>query len=183
MRLKCFSGIASALELRPVSIDDLSNVRYLHASSYRSLVGPTVDPDEADTFLGLVNSPYYADQILAERHFAAWLGRELVGSAGWVLSDDGTRCARLSSVFVQPMFTRCGVGRRLVRHVEGDARDMGVERFHLKATENSVGFWEKLGYRPGARATSSRSRVTERYMEKVDASLAGFTKQRRLELV
>lgn len=182
MQLKCFTGIASALELRPVTVDDMSNLRYLHTSSYRSLVASTVDGDEAENFLALVNSPYYADQILTERHFAAWLGRELVGSAGWLASDGGTRCARLSSVYVQPMFTRCGIGRRLVRLVEADARDCGVDHFQLKATENSVGFWQKMGYRAASRPATARGH-SMLMLEKTDASLARVVKSRRLELV
>jgi N-acetylglutamate synthase-like GNAT family acetyltransferase len=184
MRLKSSSGIASALVLRPVSVDELSLIRYVHSSSYRSLVGPTVDPDEVDAFCALVHTALYADQILAERHFAAWLGRELIGSAGWVMSDDESRCARLSSVYVQPMFVRCGVGRRLVRHVEADARDMGLDRFRLKATPNSAAFFEKMGYRSTARVPAGKaSRTAARHMQKSDSTVATVAKQRRLELV
>ena len=81
-----------------------------------------------------------------ENLHAGWLGDELVGTAGWTPADD-SGSAGTHHVGVRPAAVHAhGIGCRLARDAEARARAAGFERFSARATLNSVGFFEKLGY-------------------------------------
>ena len=52
----------------------------------------------------------------------------------------------MSAVFVDPLFTSAGIGRRLVADVEARAHQSGFKRFATRVTANAVPFFERLGY-------------------------------------
>ena len=141
-----FARPADQVTIRPVGMDDWANVRYVHATAFRVLAGSDCEPAEADAFAAYVRSQDYADRLQTENLYAGWLDGELVGTAGWTPTDDSGVLARITSVFVRPLFTRMGIGRRLALNAEARARTAGFERFSARATLNAVGFFEKLGY-------------------------------------
>ena len=132
--------------IRPIGVDDWASVRYVHASAYRILVSRDSGDLRADAFAAHVRSQDYADRLLQEHIHAAWFCGALVGTAGWVPADDGGVIARITSVFVSPLFMRASIGTRLVHNAEARARAAGFERFSTRATIGSIGFFEKLGY-------------------------------------
>lgn len=140
------AGPAAPMTIRRVGMDDWASVRYVHATAFRVLASRDCEPAEAEAFADFVRSQDYADRLLAENLHAGWLDGELVGTAGWIPADDSGALARITSVFVRPLFTRLGIGRRLALDAEARARAAGFERFSARATLNSVGFFEKLGY-------------------------------------
>ena len=137
---------ADRMTIRRVGMDDWANVRYVHATAFRILAGKDCEPAEAEAFAAYVRSQDYADRLQSESLHAGWLDGELVGTAGWTPADDSGALARITSVFVRPLFTRLGIGRRLTLDAEARAHAAGFERFSARATLNSVGFFEKLGY-------------------------------------
>lgn len=139
-------SFADGLTLRRLSVDDLSNVRYLHSLSFRSLVGLDMAEEDAASMLSQIGSPDYGDRLMGERHILAFAGSELVGSAGWCFNAVGTPEARLVSVFVHPMFVLLGIGRRLVAAIEEDARNLGFDTLHAPTPEHAMGFLRRLGF-------------------------------------
>lgn len=139
-------GLGSSLEIRRVGLDDYSNVRYLHATSFRALASSRLSEDELASFVRHVYSPHYVDELIRTELFAGFLGGTLAGTAAWSGSDDSGQVARLSSVFVSPMFAGTGIGRRLVADAEARAVSSGYRRITLRATANAVGFFQRLGY-------------------------------------
>jgi GNAT superfamily N-acetyltransferase len=139
-------ALSGRIVIRPVGVDDWANIRYVHSTAFRLLSASFCTPNEIDAFTAFVRSETYAERLMWESMHAAWLDGELVGTAGWTPADDSGTQARITSVFVRPLFTRVGIGRRLVRDAEARALAAGFERFSTRATLNSVGFFEKLGY-------------------------------------
>jgi GNAT superfamily N-acetyltransferase len=162
-------ALSDRIVIRPVGVDDWANVRYVHSTAFRLLAASFCTPGEIDAFTALVRSEAYAERLMWENLHGAWLDDELVGTAGWIPADDSGTQARITSAFVPPLFTRMGVGRRLVRDAEARALSAGFERFSTRATLNSVGFFEKLGYDVtsyGVHAIAAHQTMPVTYMRK-----------------
>jgi GNAT superfamily N-acetyltransferase len=71
----------------------------------------------------------------------------MVATAAWSPGEERSPTARIFGVFVRPMFTGEGIGRRIVGHVEADARGAGFPAIEAAATLNAAGFFEAIGYR------------------------------------
>ena len=95
--------------------------------------------------------PAYRDSLIAEDVYGAFVEGQLVGTAAWHVSGDDGRTARISSVFVDPMFGRLGIGGRLLGEVESRGSQSGFHQLGISATINAVPFFEKLGYREASR--------------------------------
>lgn len=139
------ASIADGLTFRPLTVDDLSDVRYLHTLTCRCLVDEAGEEDVED-YLRIASAPEYGELLLSERHLLAFCGDMLVGSAGWSCGPDGSPVARLASVFVHPLFKRLGVARRLVEAVERDARSLGFERLEAPLPAHAGHFLRRLGF-------------------------------------
>jgi ribosomal protein S18 acetylase RimI-like enzyme len=59
---------------------------------------------------------------------------------------EGATDGRLFQMAVAPDAQRLGLGRKLVEMLEQELRSRGVERIHLHARAQVVGFYERLGY-------------------------------------
>ncbi len=168
-------ALSDRILIRPVGVDDWANVRYVHSTAFRVLSAAFCTPNEIDAFTAFVRSETYAERLMWENLHGAWLDDELVGTAGWIPADDSGTQARITSAFVPPLFTRMGVGRRLVRDAEARALAAGFARFGTRATLNSVGFFEKLGYDVtsyGVHAVMAHQTIPVTYMRKRPAVVA-----------
>lgn len=140
------ADLTDAVTLRPVGVDDISSIRYVHSTSFRILAAEEHTEEEVAAHVDLIQRKEYADEILSSDVTAAWVEDEMVGTAGWGPADDSGTTARIRSVFVRPLFTKCGIGRMLVTHVEAKALKAGFKDFSVRANINSVSFYEKLGF-------------------------------------
>jgi GNAT superfamily N-acetyltransferase len=142
--------LTGAAEIRPVGIDELSTVRYIHASALRSQAGSSLSDTEIATFAAHVYSDAYtgglSEAARTNRLLGAVIGEELVGTAGWLPASDNGAIARIHGVFVRPMFTGAGIGRTLALATEEQARRAGFSAFTVRATLNAAGFFSGLGY-------------------------------------
>ncbi len=138
------------VEMAVVGIDEMSNVRHLHASSARRLAAGLLSEAEITAFTQHIYSEPYsariAEIVLASRLAAARLGGELVGTAGWIPTNDSGAIARLIGVFVSPLYSRKGIGRVLVTTAEAQARQAGFRTFTIRAPLSASRFFEQLGY-------------------------------------
>jgi GNAT superfamily N-acetyltransferase len=145
------SRVRNPILTRRIGIDDHANVRYLHIRSMREQTFAVLSEAEVASFAAFVSSPAYSDYLKAEEMYGAFLDGQLVGTAAWQFNGDDGRVARISSVFVDPSFSRLGIGRRLLTEVETRALRSGFVQLGTSATINAVGFFEKLGYREASR--------------------------------
>ena len=139
--------LAPIIELRRLGVDDLSMARYIHAAAFANAAQAHYTAADTEAFGEFVRSPRYADLMLGNPAVAAWLGDDMVGTAAWGPGEGRSPTARVFGVFVRPMFTREGIGRRLVGHVEQDAHAAGYPALEAAATLNAAGFFEALGFR------------------------------------
>lgn len=141
------SSLAPMIELRPLGVDDLSLARYIHAGAFARAAQGHYAPADIEAFSEFVRSARYADLMLGNPTIAAWLGHDMVGTAAWSPGEARSPTARVFGVFVRPMFTGEGIGRRLVARVEEEARAAGYPALEAAATLNAAAFFEALGYR------------------------------------
>ena len=145
----------TALTLRRVGIDDHAQVRYLHARSMRALSGDALSDAELADFLAFVDQPGYSDHLRTEEVHGAFLDGQLVGTASWLANGDDGETARIASVFVHPMFTRLGLGGRMLAEVESRAVQSGFTSLGASATINAVPFFERYGYLEASRGVKA----------------------------
>jgi GNAT superfamily N-acetyltransferase len=147
--------LISAADVRPIGIDDLSTVRYIHAAALRTPAASRLSETEIAAFAAYVYSDAYTGLLVeaarAKRLLGATVGEDLVGTAGWSPADDRGAVARLICVFVLPLFAGCGLGRLLALAAEDQARRAGFRCFTVRATLNASGFFTQLGYEVSSR--------------------------------
>jgi GNAT superfamily N-acetyltransferase len=144
-------GLARALAIRRVSVDEHSHVRHLHAKAMASQSAESLSEGEIEAFIAFVRSAAYSDSLMAEDVHGAFIDSQLVGTASWHANGDDGQAARIASVFVHPLFVRLGIGRRLLAEVEARAFQSGFAHFSVSATINAVPFFERLGYQVASR--------------------------------
>lgn len=140
------AAFVEALQLRPVTIEDLAMVRYIHAAAFRLMAASCYPDEEIAAFVAYVHTAAYGDAICGENMLAGLLDGEMVATAGWAPADDGGVSARIRSVYVRPLFHGLGLGRHMTLQAESWARKSGFHSFGARVTLNSVGFFETLGY-------------------------------------
>jgi len=166
--------IAGAAEIRPIGPDDLAAVRSLHSISFQRLAAQSFTDDEVSAFAahvyGLGYTEALSEVISRQQLLGAWLGGELIGTAGWAAGDGSLSAARIRWVYVRPLFTGLGLGTRLVEAAEADARRAGFRALSVEATLNAVEFFAGLGYEAsshGVRNLAPGQSLAVAYMRKL----------------
>lgn len=144
----CEEGIRAAefVQLHPIEIDDWSDVRYVHGTSFRKIVGPRASQRYVEAFLSWLDAPAYVEKLRGADLTGAWLDGQLAGTAGWRPLDGRGRVARIEGLFVQPLFTFMGLGSLLLAHAETQARRAGYACITALACAPSVPFFMRAGY-------------------------------------
>ena len=140
------NGIADNTHLRAVGLDDWSAVRQLHGGIFKRLAGILFDDAAATALETHLGTPEYTEELAQQNISVAIVDGHIVGTCGWIASDDHGRAARITSLFVDPLFTRLGLGRRLVWDAEARARAAGFQTITTRATEMTVEYFAALGY-------------------------------------
>ena len=114
------------LSLRPIGIDDFSNLRHLHATSLRAQTLEVLSDEELAAFIRLVYSPVYTSLLMKEEVYGAWIDAELIGTVSWHAAGNSGSTASIGGIFVR--HRRLGIGRRLLAEAEARAHQCGFER-------------------------------------------------------
>jgi GNAT superfamily N-acetyltransferase len=148
---KVASAVAASAVIRLVTVDNLSDVRYLHAQSIKNLASGEFSDEEVAAAKDYVYSPKYSEALSAaigrQQFFGAWIGGALVGTAGWSALDDSSTVARIRSIFVSPLYSRMGLAHKLLGHVETESADAGLRIFSVRSMANANGFFVRQGYK------------------------------------
>lgn len=138
--------LKDVIQLRPVELDDIASIRYVHKTAFEILAGDKHSEEEVTAHLDLINSHSYTDKILSSNMYCALIDQEIVGTAGWCPADDNGRTARIKQVFIRPLFHTMGIGRLLVHNTELRAYKAGFNNFSAQANINAIPFYKRLGY-------------------------------------
>jgi GNAT superfamily N-acetyltransferase len=148
--------VNECLCIRPVTLKDVPKLTAVHAGSD----GPWVDLVECAIWVNhRLGRPFMID--------VAELDRVVVGHAEWILSDEPGFLGRqlyLVMLQIHPRYRGRGIGRAMVQHGYERARRLSCQWMRTLAEEGSEGFYQRCGFRPGAR-------VVEYAMPVYDADL------------
>ena len=137
-------------EVRPLTPDELPSLRHLHLSAFKRTAGTFLTDQELRSADDWIHGQALFDQtVLAAMHyqiFGAWVDRTLAAVAAWTEERTPSASARLRWVATDPMFERCGLGRRVVAHTEFAATTAGHTRLAVRALPTTHGFFVRLGY-------------------------------------
>lgn len=165
-------SLLDMLEIRPLSVDDLSTARYVVGAAFARGAAEHYSGPQIEAFAEFVRSPHYSDVLLGNRAYGAFIGAEMVGVAAWSLGESKSPTARILAVFVHPLFGGDGIGSRLVEYLEDEARAAGYSAVEASVTLNAAPLFERLGYletRRGAWGLPSGREMPIAFMRKIDA--------------
>lgn len=140
------SGLGAFAVLAPIGLDDWSDVRHLHVQAFDKLVAANLDNSEAQAYKAVLTSFEYGEALQDANLVGAWIDGHLVGTCNWRPADDAGASARIGGLFVDPLFARIGLGRRLVQETEASARAAGFRVLAVHAPANAIGFFAGVGY-------------------------------------
>ncbi|MFN3648860.1 MAG: GNAT family N-acetyltransferase [Armatimonadota bacterium] len=129
--------------IRPAIEDDALGLWQLRAAAIRHGAREHYSPEQIEVWVGRRTPESYHASIRKGRIVAAEDANGTVVGFGQL--EPETR--EVEAVYVQPAWTRRGIGTRLLRTLEERARTAGLERLHLDASLNAVPFYEQSGYR------------------------------------
>ena len=139
--------LVDMLEIRPLSVDCLATARYVIATAIKRHAAETYTKAQLEALLAFVQSPHYSDLLYTGRSHGAFIGAEMVAVGAWSAgATAASPTARLIGVFVQPLFGGCGIGARLMAHIEEEARAAGFRALDVGALPGAVSFLEAAGY-------------------------------------
>jgi ribosomal protein S18 acetylase RimI-like enzyme len=95
--------------------------------------------------LGLVFSPEELEKEKENLLIGAYEDDIMLGCC--MLVEEGADTVRLRQMAVLNDLQGKGIGKALMNFAENLARDRGYERITMHARKNSVGFYEKMGYK------------------------------------
>lgn len=151
--------------LRTALITDCDPIETLIAASIRKLGAQDYSSDQIEAAL---NSAFGLDtQLITDQtYFIVQSGRLPVACGGWSFRetlfgndaeqnrnprriDPHSGAARIRAFFVDPGFSRMGLGSMIMRHCEREALRAGFRKLELMATLPGIKLYEKHGFVAG----------------------------------
>jgi GNAT superfamily N-acetyltransferase len=135
-----------SLSIRPAGLDDYSTIRHVQASAIRALADSLIDANEVTAAFETIYSPSYVTELMTRSVFIAVLNGDIVGTCAWSPGDDRGHAARISNLFVLPLFQGRGIARGLLEYMEADAKRHGYSRTNAIAPVAMTGLFKSLDY-------------------------------------
>lgn len=139
-------SLLQMLEVRPLTLDDVSSARYVVDAAFSRAAPAHYTAGQVEAFRSYVRGPRYADVLLGNLTYAAWIGQQMVGLAVWNPGEGRSLTARLLGVFVDPLFAGHGVGTRLIEQVEGAAAAAGLRAVEASVLLGAAEYFGQFGY-------------------------------------
>ncbi len=153
--------MVSKVQVRRAVTADAAGIRRVHAASVEHLCGRDYPRREIAKWIqGMKLANYHKSlRDRARRTWVARFGRRIVGFASLLGHE-------VYGLYVHPRWARRGVGSRLYRAVERDARRRRAVKVVLTSTLTAVTFYRAMGFRRGRTyvyrmASGARVRVVD----------------------
>ncbi|MEZ5925242.1 MAG: GNAT family N-acetyltransferase [Hyphomicrobiaceae bacterium] len=161
LRLDTRPPALTGLSFAPAGRGRLQEVRALQIAAFRLISRHVYDDVEAAAYERYIASPEHADRQMLHQVETALVGDQIVGTAGWIEATNEARSARLTDLFVTPLFMRMGIGRVLAARAERRALDAGFGLMTARSASPVTGFLSRAGYTESGRGTFSPSPGTD----------------------
>ena len=99
----------------------------------------------------------YYNRHMGDGTFVSWLaldGDKIIGTSGMSFVEKppyfgcpNGRIGLLSSMFTDPDYRRCGIGKELLRRVVEEAREYGCGAVHITASDMGVKLYTAFGFK------------------------------------
>ena len=99
----------------------------------------------------------YYNRHMGDGTFVSWLaldGDKIIGTSGMSFVEKppyfgcpNGRIGLLSSMFIDPDYRRCGIGKELLRRVVEEAREYGCGAVHITASDMGVKLYTAFGFK------------------------------------
>lgn len=143
-----------SLALRRAGIDDYSTIRHIQASAIRSLADKLLDIGDIANATRAIYTPGYIADLFKKTVYVAVLNGDIVGTCAWGPSDDRGSAARISALYVGPLFQSNGIGSRLVDEIMRDATHNGFDRFMVTVPVSVIPLFSGLKFAIASYGTS-----------------------------
>lgn len=130
------------MQVRPATSDDLEAIAECHTAAIRTFGPQVYDEEQVEAWVGPEDAdPDYPVDSVDHRLVVAERAGDVAGFGDLVVPD-----REVTAVYVHPEHVGEGVGTALLAHLEGRAREAGLEELQLLSSLNAVGFYERAGY-------------------------------------
>lgn len=144
----------TTIDIRPATIEEIPTIAYHRRRMFAEMgVG-----DEAGHEKMTIAFAAWAQRTMQAGEFFTWFacdGDTVVGGAGLLLLDwppapdgDVGRRGYVYNVFVEPGYRRQGIARRLMDAALDFARQQGIRRVRLHASEAGRALYVSMGFTP-----------------------------------
>lgn len=134
------------LEIRPIGLDNFSELRRIHTLAYRSSLGSDLSEEQIDRLVEFINTAEYTQLVLQTECVGTWLDGRLCATASWMPGGSAGASAKIVGVCVDPLFGGMGMGRRLVGEIEARARRAGFAVLTARCPVTTAPFFELMGF-------------------------------------
>ena len=134
------------LTFEPLDLCRLPEIRAMQIGAFRVASARCYEEPEVRAFESYIANGGTADRLKAHDTELALVGGQLVGTAGWTQSGDDGALARLTDLFVDPLFMHLGIGSALAARAERRAQFAGYLKVAVRAPLLLTAFFERRGY-------------------------------------
>ena len=131
---------------RPIGLDDIADVRYLHSTTFQRNGASFHTEEEIGAYIERINSIEYIQECMNCALHGLWHHNMLIGTAGWCPSNDNRNTARIRKVYVHNFYKGLGLGGKIMEDAEERAKSAGFSQFSVRASAGSELFFKSLGY-------------------------------------
>jgi putative acetyltransferase len=134
--------VVNDVMIRTAVATDVDLIMATHLSSISEICSLAYTPEDISAWTAGGSQPErYLPGIATGRFIVAMLEDVLVG-----FSDFDLEHGEVCGMFVAPSHVGQGIGRALLEEIETRATRQGVERLHVQASLNAIGFYEARGF-------------------------------------
>lgn len=153
--------------IRRARQEDKEAIWRVHGSAIRGRCASHYSREVIEIWAGRLRPEKYAEAIDRYEFFVAEEEGAVVG-----FGELGAEAGEIQGLYVSPDVKGRGVGRELLRTLEGRARAHGLKSLRLTSSLNAVAFYERAGFRAVEELTETIGPGVERASVRMFKELA-----------
>jgi putative acetyltransferase len=138
-------GIFKFLDVKPLIIriakqEDSEEIWRIHTSAVREISDSHYTAQEIKVWADAEKPEHFKESIRNNEFYVAEENGSVIGFG--ILTRNGG----IEGIYVKPDVVRRGVGKEILKKLEGRARELDLTTLHLDSSLNAVPFYERAGY-------------------------------------